>query len=220
MFLTLQICVFFVFDLIFHASLYFTVTIVIASSDEVVSAGVTSLFTCVATGIPDPAFSWLLENTAIAEGDRHNITMVTEVIEGVTFVTSVLQICEINFSDEGTYRCVADVPGLSDSASFEIAIQGVVARIDVPPMDVTVVRGTEVMLVCVAMGAPLPTVTWTQNGGVMVEGNVTNTVFDIISVNSTLELGPVEETATYICAVDNSPVGGDTAAAVVTVQSM
>ena len=207
------------FDLIFHASLYFTVTIVIAPSDQVVYPGVTSLFTCVATGIPDPAFSWLLENTTIAEGDRHNITMVTEVIEGVTFVTSVLQICEINFSDEGTYRCVADVPGLSDSFSFEISIQDVGATIEVPPMNVTVVRGTEVTLVCGAMGAPLPTVTWTQNMGVMAAGNVTNTVFDIISVNSTLELGPVEETATYICAVDN-PVGGDTAAAVVTVQSM
>ncbi|CAI8042984.1 Hemicentin-1 [Geodia barretti] len=140
----------------FNVSVFTSVTIVIAPSDEVVSAGVTSLFTCVATGIPDPAFSWLLENTAIAEGDRHNITTVTEVIEGVTFVTSVLQICEINFSDEGTYRCVADVPGLSDSASFEISIQDVGATIEVPPMNVTVVRGTEVTLVCGAMGAPLP----------------------------------------------------------------
>ena len=218
--MTANLCLFYVFDLIFHAPLYFTVTIVIAPSDEVVYAGVTSLFTCIATGIPDPAFSWLLENTAIAEGDRHNITTVTEVIEGVTFVTSVLQICEINFSDEGTYRCVADVPGLSDSASFEISIQDVGATIEVPPMNVTVVRGTEVTLVCGAMGAPLPTVTWTQNMGVMAAGNVTNTVFDIISVNSTLELGPVEETATYICAVDNGSVGGDTADAVVTVQSM
>ena len=208
------------FDLILHVSLYSTVTIVIAPSNETVFAGVTSLFTCVATGIPDPAFSWFLENTEIAEGDRHNITTVTEVIEGVTFVTSILQICEINFSDEGTYWCVADVPGLSDSASFEITIQGVVAGIDVRPMDITVVQGTEVALVCLATGAPLPTVTWTQNMGEMAEGNVTNTVFDIIFVNSTLELGPVEETAIYICAVENGPIVGATADAIVTVQSM
>ena len=193
----------------------------IAPADEDIYAGVTVLFTCVATGIPDPTFSWYLGNSPITEGDRHNITTVTEVIDGVTFVSSVLQICEVDFNDTGTYRCVAMVPRLSDSASFEVLVQGIAAEISEGPMDITVVRGTEVTLTCEARGAPVPTVTWTRDGGVTAVGTVTNSVFELIYVNSTLELGPVDETTVYVCTADNDAVDGNpTAAATVIVQSM
>ena len=191
-----------------------------APSDETVYAGVTTLFVCVATGIPDPSISWLLNDVMVTDDDQHNITMVTDVVDGVTFVTSTLKICEIDFNDEGTYQCVANVPGLNESASFEIQVQGVVAEIIVEPMNITVVTGTEVTLLCQATGAPPPTVTWTRDGA-MAEGTVTNTLFDLTSVNSTLDLGPVNETATYTCSASSSNVTDSaSASATVTVQSM
>ena len=151
-----------------------------APTDANLLAGSTALFTCVATGIPDPAFSWFRGNSEITVDDRHNITMTTEVVEDVTFVTSVLKICELDYiTDVATFTCVATVPRFTDSASFELDVRAIHAAIITGPTDITVVIGTEVSLMCQADGAPLPSFSWTL-GGAAAEGEITETVVGVI----------------------------------------
>ncbi len=150
--------------------------------------------------------------------DRHNITMTTEVVEDVTFVTSVLKICELhNITDVATYTCVATVPRVTDSASFELDVRAIHAAIVTDPTNITVVIGTEVSLMCQAEGAPLPSFSWTL-GGVAAEGEINETVVGDTTVNSTIDLGAVNVTGVYVCSVSNGLGDGATASALVTVQ--
>ena len=193
------------------------VTIVIAPEEENdVFAGTTNIFTCVATGIPNPSITWWKDGTQVLSDDRIDITMTTQEIDGVIFVTSILQICNITIANDGNYQCVAEVPRLTDTADFNIYVQSQVPVIEAISPDLTVVTGTAVTLECSASGAPLPTISWFKDE-IEAEGNVTVIIVNTDTVNSTIELGPVNTSAEYTCQAVNN-LGVDNAIIVITVQ--
>ena len=202
------------------------VTIVLISNDTEIDAGNTVLLTCVATGIPIPEISWLKNNAPLVTDDRV-FTLNETIDEGnITFVRSVLEICDSGEDDTATYTCVAYVPQLTATANVNLTVNTAPAVITVPPENQTIITGSDVMLSCAAIGAPLPSILWravtaggnevvnsssvTISTAVSVEGGVT-------TVRSTLSLTSVVADAGYGCTASNE-FGSETETAYISVQ--
>lgn len=176
-------------------------------------AGTTVVLTCVATGTPDPSIEWLMSGMHLQETD--NTTIQTG---NITFVVSYLEIYNAESSDAGYYTCVASVPRRNDTASFELTILTKAPDILIPPNNRTVVNGTVVQLACQADGAPLPNITWIV-GESVIESGVTTSLINNITINSTLDLGPVTASDEYMCVAENY-LRNISATATITVQCM
>ena len=209
-----------------------TVDIVVISDNTEIYAGSTGIFTCVAEGIPSPYLHWKVNGEYLEENDRIKTSIWNETINNTLFITSLLEICNVDINDTAEYVCVASVPGQNDTASFYLTVLTMAPEIVVPPTDVTVVNGTDVQLTCQAEGAPRPVVTWSVGdsgsgspvakrsvGYGDIESGVTSTAIGETTVNSTLDLRPATVTKDYVCTADNY-LGTDSATATVTVQCM
>ena len=204
----------------------YTVAIVMIANDSEIYAGMTGIFTCVATGIPNPNITWWVDGAVLEMSDRVKIMTAEQVEENVTFVRSNLEICDIEAGDANLYTCVATVPDQNVNASFSLTVITIAPEITDPPVNFTVVVGTTVELGCQAVGAPPPSITWS----VEVDGAVqelTNSSANIIStdeielntVRSILRVDTVSATASYTCTAVNT-VGSASATAIITVQGM
>ena len=195
------------------------VSIVIISDSTDIYAGATGLFVCVATGVPDPTLTWRLNSSELIASERIKITDEVEVIDNVTFVRSILEICDADyFTDFGEYMCTAEVPGLSDTASFNLTVVTQAPEFSIELANLTVVNGTEVVLECQAFGAPRPTITWLVNESpAPSEADITSAEEGIKTVNSTFDLGPVTASAVYTCVAENE-FGVSMTSATITVQ--
>ena len=87
-----------------------------------VDAGNTITFVCVARGDPDPSISWSRGDTVISNVSQVTIyeELVTE--NGVTFVQSILELCNPEEADAGQYSCFADNTIGNDTASFVLTV--------------------------------------------------------------------------------------------------
>ena len=185
---------------------------------NVIAAGTTNIFTCVAMGIPNPTITWWKDGAQVLTEDNISINVTILEIEGVVFVQSNLQICKIGDESTGEYQCVAEVPRLIDTADFVIFVQSRFPVIDYISPNMTIVTGTPVTLECIASGAPLPTITWFLDD-IEAEGSVNVTIMEETQVNSTIELGPVDVSGVYTCEAE-SGLGVASAEVVITVQCM
>ena len=82
--------------------------------------GSTVLLTCAASGLPLPSLSWTQHSTELNNGSRFIIhqRLVTEA--GISFITSILEVCSANAS---TYNCSADHHNGGDFFTSVIEIQ-------------------------------------------------------------------------------------------------
>ena len=98
--------------------------IVILTEDTVAQAGNTLLLTCVGYGVPSPVVTWLKDGVLLTNDSQTNIYVQEIEEEGVTFVQSILEICDLDAeSDTGTYYCVASNENGTDTQSLEVSVE-------------------------------------------------------------------------------------------------
>ena len=174
---------------------------------------------CVATagsevsyGTDPTTIVWLDANgqTIVPAMGQVTITERTDVVEGVVFVESVLDICSTNFDHYGTLSCNARRMVGEATASFNVTATDVVpAQLTVLPVSRTVNCRAGITLECSAIGYPAPTLGWWLNGSV-VNGDASDNVnIDInMAVNmtsSSLTINSVGgvNVGDYVCSAEN-----------------
>ena len=85
-------------------------------------AGNAVSFTCVAYGVPNPSISWNRGNILLTNGSQTTIYKELLIENGVTFVQSILQLCNAEVAEAGQYSCFANNTIGRDTASFELAV--------------------------------------------------------------------------------------------------
>ena len=85
-------------------------------------AGNAVSFTCVAYGVPNPSISWNRGNTLLTNGSRTTSYEQLLIENGVTFVQSILQLCNAEVAEAGQYSCFANNTLGNDTAFFELAV--------------------------------------------------------------------------------------------------
>lgn len=109
-----------------------------------------------------------------------------------------------------TSQCrVSKTSYIASSMNGYIFSLQVPASLMVYPGDTQVESGSSIALTCVAMGLPLPTVTWLRDGVSLNSGgsiNITERVFSTTFVTSILDLCDTElnDTGLYECVTSNS----------------
>jgi len=181
---------------------------------------------CVATGIPNPQISWLKNDTLLEEGEHIRIIDDFFEDENITFVKSVLEIRDAQSNDTSIYKCVASVPRLEATDSFNLTVITAPASITSPPINQTVIAGGDVVLSCTATGIPLPSLAWRMLSPVSEEvSNTSSTVIftwvsleeEVSMVTTTLHVVSVVADSEYSCEASNN-YGSDSATAYITLQ--
>ena len=96
----------------------------ILTEDTVAQAGNTLLLTCVGYGVPNPEVTWLKDGVLLTNDSQTNIYVQEIEEEGVTFVQSILEICDLDAeSDTGTYYCEATNENGTDTQSLEVSVE-------------------------------------------------------------------------------------------------
>ena len=87
--------------------------------------GNTVALACVGYGSPNPNITWSRDGSILSNDTR--ITIYGELVtEGdVTFVQSILKICNANVSDGGPYICLATNLHGNDNATFDLTVNPV-----------------------------------------------------------------------------------------------
>jgi len=91
------------------AVLYVEPIIVTQPTDILTINGTVVNFTCAAESFPDPEYTWEKYNE-----ETNSFDMVSS--------GSVLEFTPAVFGDEGSYRCVANLPGTSGNATSQLAV--------------------------------------------------------------------------------------------------
>lgn len=161
----------------------------------------------------DPEISWTSDGVTITNetDDRVKIYEEFNVQRGVRYIQSILEICSAQVSDEGVYECTVTSRSLSRSVNFTLSVNITPAAIVIAPADTYPIFNSSVFLTCVAIGYPMPTITWYRNGERVVDTeNIQSEVLEQGGeryVQSTLLVCSVQETANYNCSVSNGFAG-------------
>ncbi len=206
--------------------------IVIAPDVGEVFVGSTILLSCVATGSFPLSINWRKEDVTLSNDSIRITIYATELeVDGISFVSSVLEICSLELLDSGPYSCLASTPGSSDRANFTITVSGQAPELVITSEDVNVTSGSSVFLSCVAYGDPLPAITWQRRTGMVVTDlenttstEITNEILDINEaqfVQSILLVcsDELNTTAVYSCIASNA-LGSVNDSFVVTVEAV
>ena len=95
----------------------------ILTEDTVALAGNTLLLSCVGYGLPSPELTWSKDGAPLMNGSRTNIYVTEIEVDGVPFVQSLLEICNLDaVNDTGTYNCTATNDNGTDTQSLEVYV--------------------------------------------------------------------------------------------------
>ncbi|XP_069722351.1 neural cell adhesion molecule L1-like protein isoform X2 [Phaenicophaeus curvirostris] len=122
-----------------------------SSSVTVIKGGVL-LLECIAEGLPTPHLSWVK-----ITGDLPKDELETESFG------KVLKIDQVTAADEGTYQCTAINPMGRAKHEFHVHVEEPPRWIKEPQGGVYSI-GTNLVLLCEAIGNPEPTIQWKLNG--------------------------------------------------------
>ncbi|XP_051498562.1 muscle, skeletal receptor tyrosine-protein kinase isoform X4 [Apus apus] len=138
--------------------------------------GLKAVLPCTTMGNPKPSVSWIKGETVVKENAR------IAVLD-----SGNLRIHNVQREDAGQYRCVAkNSLGTAYSKPAMVAVE-VFARILKAPESQNITFGSVVTLRCTAIGLPVPTVTWLENGKAVSAGSISETVKDRV-VDSRLQV--------------------------------
>ncbi|OQV13351.1 Lachesin [Hypsibius exemplaris] len=121
-------------------------------------------------------------------------------------MTFLLQIQDLQESDEGKYQCQVQVTSTNKvTAEVELAIRRPPVISDDSTRDLIVGRGEDVSLFCNASGNPHPKVSWRRQGNAILPTG------GAISHGTDLKILDIqkEHRGTYICTADNAVGNGD-----------
>ncbi|XP_035166712.1 muscle, skeletal receptor tyrosine-protein kinase [Oxyura jamaicensis] len=138
--------------------------------------GLKAVLPCTTMGNPKPSVSWIKGETVVKENARIAI-----------LDSGNLRIHNVQREDAGQYRCIAkNSLGTAYSKPATVVVE-VFARILKAPESQNVTFGSVVMLRCTAAGAPVPTVTWLENGKAVSAGSIVESIKDRV-VDSRLQV--------------------------------
>ena len=124
----------------------------------------TVLVTCIAYGDPLPTVTWQKDTMALSnttESDDGVIIYNTVVNEGGrVFARSILQVCFVDDDETGVYSCIATNSLGTDTQDINLSYTEIVAI----PNDIEAQYGSTVTMSCIAIGFPLPGITWSKDG--------------------------------------------------------
>uniref|UniRef100_A0A8C9R6U4 Hemicentin-1 n=1 Tax=Scleropages formosus TaxID=113540 RepID=A0A8C9R6U4_SCLFO len=141
-------------ELFYHLQVYVPPTISSSSGLVTVVLNEPVRLECEASGVPMPSLTWLK--------DLSPVSSFSDGIQ-VLFGGRVLAISSAQVSDTGHYTCVAVNAGGEQQKEFDL-------RVYVPPnimgeeMNVTVLMGQQVELICQSDAIPPPTLSWHKDG--------------------------------------------------------
>ena len=196
----------------------------------------TVLLTCVAYGVPLPTLTWSKAGNSVTNGTVRNDMVVKG---GVTFVRSVLQLCETTVADSGQYTCTADNEITIANANFHLTVEGIerphmhegrrkglrvimctcLSTVPLPAEVVLLSKDTlvsarnTILLTCVGLGNPPPSLSWEREGLTTLQNNSRTTIFERVIVKngfmftrSVLQICRVTaegDTGSYNCTATN-----------------
>lgn len=154
-----------------------------------VERGRAALIPCAADGDPEPVISWFKDMMPI---DFANIRY--SKVQG-----SFLQISNTEESDQGHYECVAENrigTAFSNPAALYVRTRVVPPYFSIPPEPMyELMPGSSINLTCVAVGSPMPTVSWRKDHQeISSPDSVTNGVG-----RNVLRLTDVQNSGNYTC---------------------
>ena len=162
----------------------------------------------------DPQISWSSNSgVALTNASDDRVTIYEEVgTQGNTpYLQSILEICSTQESDEGVYKCTITSRTVSNSVNFTLSVNVTPAAIVIGPADIYPIFNSSVFLTCIALGYPLPMITWYREGERVDDpDNIESEVIEEGGerfVQSTLLLCSTQETARYNCTASNGITG-------------
>ncbi|KAH0517180.1 Muscle, skeletal receptor tyrosine-protein kinase [Microtus ochrogaster] len=152
--------------------------------------GLKAVLPCTTMGNPKPSVSWIKGDSALRENSR------IAVLE-----SGSLRIHNVQKEDAGQYRCVAkNSLGTAYSKLVKLEVE-VFARILRAPESHNVTFGSFVTLRCTAIGIPVPTISWIENGNAVSSGSIQESVKDRV-IDSRLQLF-ITKPGLYTCIATN-----------------
>nr|XP_034358578.1 muscle, skeletal receptor tyrosine-protein kinase isoform X7 [Arvicanthis niloticus] len=152
--------------------------------------GLKAVLPCTTMGNPKPSVSWIKGDNALRENSR------IAVLE-----SGSLRIHNVQKEDAGQYRCVAkNSLGTAYSKLVKLEVE-VFARILRAPESHNVTFGSFVTLRCTAIGIPVPTISWIENGHAVSSGSIQESVKDRV-IDSRLQLF-ITKPGLYTCIATN-----------------
>jgi len=87
-----------------------------------VEVGSNVVLACVGIGNPSPSVSWSTDSVYLSNSSQISIyeELVTE--DGVVFVQSILEICNVDEADGGQYTCTVSNALNNASVDFELSV--------------------------------------------------------------------------------------------------
>nr|XP_034358577.1 muscle, skeletal receptor tyrosine-protein kinase isoform X6 [Arvicanthis niloticus] len=162
--------------------------------------GLKAVLPCTTMGNPKPSVSWIKGDNALRENSR------IAVLE-----SGSLRIHNVQKEDAGQYRCVAkNSLGTAYSKLVKLEVEEdsepeqdaeVFARILRAPESHNVTFGSFVTLRCTAIGIPVPTISWIENGHAVSSGSIQESVKDRV-IDSRLQLF-ITKPGLYTCIATN-----------------
>ncbi|XP_043572283.1 leucine-rich repeats and immunoglobulin-like domains protein 2 isoform X1 [Chiloscyllium plagiosum] len=181
--------------------------------------GMNVSFSCTACSSSDSpmAAAWRKDSELLYEAEIQNYSSLQEQDGEFVEYTTILQLRNVNFTDEGWYQCViTNYFGSNYSNKAKLTVNELPSFMKTP-MDLTIRTGAMARLECAAGGHPMPQIAWQKDGGtdfpaarerrmhVMPEDDV----FFIANVK-------MEDMGMYSCMAQNT-AGGISANATLTV---
>ena len=94
----------------------------VISESATITAGSTGTFVCVAYGYPVPSLIWNRDGTPLRNQSQFTIYEEHVVVNGETFVQSILVICSLEQDDAAQYNCSASNNISTTSGSFDLTV--------------------------------------------------------------------------------------------------
>ena len=96
--------------------------IIKTEENPLIITGSTAMLVCVVTGNPLPTLEWHYEGNPLANSSRIQMFSEVVMVTGTEMVQSVLEICSLEESDTGLYKCVGRNPVSKDSAAVSLTV--------------------------------------------------------------------------------------------------
>ncbi|KAK3107564.1 hypothetical protein FSP39_017383 [Pinctada imbricata] len=195
--------------------------VTIVNINYAVDIGNSVTLECVVTGTPS-ALSWQRVGTA------NNETIVVDNVKysGGSVTTPSLTINNASLADEGTYRCLATVSGVDQSAETFVDVIGSLPTVSIPFNAYTVNVGSSITMVCnVASSLTVTSVRWERNTGTgfsqVVTGSAGGNRFSGSTISSPsliLNSAQISDQGSYKCLATNSAGTGESTVTSLSVQ--
>ncbi|XP_035469228.1 protein sidekick-2 isoform X4 [Scophthalmus maximus] len=169
-------------------------------SDSTVIDGMSVILHCETSGAPRPAITWQKGERVLASGS-------VQLPRFTLLESGSLLISPSHISDAGTYTCMASNSRGIDEASADLVVWAR-TRINTPPQDQSVIKGTKAIMTCGVTHDPSVTVrhVWDKEGSVI---NVQSIPRMRLDADGTLHISQTwsGDIGTYTCRVTS--VGGN-----------